>query len=81
MYSLDRGLNPSSPFSSQVLELQLKKVNISLKIILRIYCFIFSIVVKRLAAKKIVIQLSLMEIGEQSIKVIIMIYIKHMSIL
>ena len=40
----------------------------------------FRIVVKRLAAK-IVIQLSLMKIGEQSIKVIIMIYIKHMSIL
>ena len=73
-------MNPSSPISSQVLELLLKKVNISLKSVLRIYCFIFRIVVKRLAAK-IVIQLSLMEIGEQSIKVIIMIYIKHMPIL
>ena len=73
-------MNPSSAISSQVLELLLKKVNISLKSVLRIYCFIFRIVVKRLAAK-IVIQLSLMEIGEQSIKVIIMIYIKHMPIL
>ena len=35
---------------------------------------------KRLAAKKIVIQLSLMKIGEQSIKVIIMIYIKYVHL-
>ena len=74
------GLNPSSLNCSQVLELLNRKVHISLQSILRIYCFIFRIVVKRLAAK-IVIQLSLIEIGEQSIKVIIMIYIKHMSIL